>query len=111
MSSEKIIQNKKGRFDKAHLWLDFPKTSLEFIRPFTLWTSKEKLISRFHLICTLPTWRILESAWHIDDIDDDDDDNDNNDDDDEDDNNNNNNNNSIRIYLFTDLTAYLTITK
>jgi hypothetical protein len=38
-------------------------------------------------------------VWHIDDIDDDDD------------NSNNNNNNSFRIYLCTDLTAYLIITK
>jgi hypothetical protein len=56
----------------------------------------------------LPTWRILELVCHIDDIDDDDDDND---DDDDDDDNDNNNNNSILIYLRTELTAYLIITK
>ena len=40
-------------------------------------------------------------VWHIDDIDVDDNE------DDYDDDDNNNNNNSIRIYLCTDLTAYL----
>ena len=39
------------------------------------------------------------------------DDDDNDDDDDDDDDDDNNNNNSIRIYLCTDLTAYLIITK
>jgi len=42
ISSEKIIQNKKGRFDQAHLWLEFPQKSLAFIRPCTVGVLREK---------------------------------------------------------------------